>query len=77
MEYEEHLVCTHCQIKAIDHSMHVSCFSSTPVAAITVISVVHSGYRYVPLFVYSGLLLTHLTKRSWGPSRLISQQLTL
>ena len=43
--------------KAIDHSMCVSYFSCTPAASISVISVVLSGYRCVPLFVHSGQLL--------------------
>ena len=43
--------------KAINHSMFVPGFSWTPVTSISVIRVVLSGYRCVPLFVYSVLLL--------------------
>ena len=44
-----------CSVKAKDHSVHASGFRCTPVAS--VISVVLPGYRFVPLFIYSGLLL--------------------
>ena len=44
-------------LKAIDHFMYVSGFSCTTVASTSVIIVVLSGYRYVLLFVHSGLLL--------------------
>ena len=40
---------------ATDHSMYVSGFSCTPIASIAVSSVLLSGDRCVPLFVYSGL----------------------
>ena len=43
-------------VKAIDHSVHVSGFSCNPVASISVISVLLSGYTCVPLLVHSGLL---------------------
>ena len=42
-------------IEAIDQSMYVSGFKCTLVFSISVISVVLSGYRCVPLFVHSGL----------------------
>ena len=42
-------------LKDIDHSMYVSGLSCTPV--VSVISLVLSGYRYVPQLVHSGLLL--------------------
>ena len=44
------------QPKAINHSMYVPGLSCTPVASISIICVVLSGYRCVPLFVQSGLL---------------------
>ena len=40
------------KFKAIDHSVYVSVFSCTPVASISVISVVFSGYRSIPMFVH-------------------------
>ena len=43
--------------KATNHYMCVSGFSCAPVASIFVISVVFSGYKSVPLFVHSGLIL--------------------
>ena len=42
---------------AIEKSMYVSVFGCTQVASISVISMVHSGYRFVPMFVHSGLLI--------------------
>ena len=41
----------------IHHSMYASSFSCTPVASISVISLVFSEFWCVPLFVHSGLLL--------------------
>ena len=41
--------------EAMEHFMYVSGFSCTSVASISVIGVVLSGYRSVPLFVHSGL----------------------
>ena len=54
---QEKLKCSCFTIKAIEHSMYISGFSCTPVASISVISVVLSGYRCVPLFTHSRLLL--------------------
>ena len=45
-----------CVLKAIDHSIYVSGFSCNPAASISEISVVLSGYRYILMFVHSGLL---------------------
>ena len=39
------------EVKAADHSMYVSGFSCAPVAYISVIIVVLTGYIYAPLFV--------------------------
>ena len=44
-------------LKAKEHTMFVSGFSCTQVCSISVIGVVLSGYRFIPLLVYSGLLL--------------------
>ena len=44
-------------LKAMDHSMFVSDFICKPVAFISVISVVLSGNRCVPLLIHSGLLI--------------------
>ena len=45
------------ELKAIDHYIYVFGFGRTSVAPISVIGVVLSEYRCVPLFVHSGLLL--------------------
>ena len=47
----------HPSFKAIEHSMYVSGFCCTPVASISVIRVVLSEYRFIPLFVHGALLL--------------------
>ena len=62
------VLCTVKNLEAIDQSMYFSGFSCTLVASISVISmisVVLSGYRCVPLFVHSGLLLQAVWKRVW------------
>ena len=46
-----------CWLKARDHSMYITGFGRTPIASISGISVVLSGYRCLTLFVQSGLLL--------------------
>ena len=49
-------------VKAIDNSINVSAFSYASVSSISVISVVLSGYRCVPLLVHSGHLYCHAEK---------------
>ena len=44
-------------VKTIDYSMYVSFFSYTTVAHISLMNIVHSGYKCIPLFAHSGLLL--------------------
>ena len=50
MSFRGYLKVKQAIFKAINHSMYVSGFSCTPAGSISVVSVVLSGYKIVPLF---------------------------